>query len=428
MSESKHAIVEHAATPPIDRRAATSLFSKLRTARGQADPFPIYAELRSMGGITPAPWGGWVVTSFDLCDQVLRDRDWREPDSRWRARQGESTRWGALSSREMSRTLPTLNAPDHTRVRRSVGNMFDRSSLNDLRQSVAALTTGLLDRFEAHLRDGEADFHALVSEELPVATIGGWLGLPPSDYAYLRELTHDQVFTQELLPSASQLARSDAATAQLRDYFTDLVRRRRAAPGDDPVSTWIRTWDELESDRDAADQAVYFLALFVLLAALETTATLLSTTALLLLRYPMQWQWLRAHPDHVPAAVEEVLRYDSPTHVITRVAGRDLTLGGARIPQDRPVHLMVGAANRDPARHLDADLFNLHRKSAHLSFSGGVHYCLGAPLARLEAQMMVHGMLSRFPALSLVKEPTYAPRVAFRRILSLPVAPGLRDS
>jgi cytochrome P450 len=422
------AIVEPAVTPPIDHRASTSLFSRLRTAKGQADPFPIYAELRSMGGITRAPWGGYVITSFDLCDRVLRDRDWLEPDSGWRARQGESTRWGALSSREMSQTLPALNPPDHTRVRRSVGNMFDRASLKDLRRSVAGITTGLLDRFENQLHDGEADFHALVSEELPVETIGRWLGIPSADYAYLRELTHDQVFTQELLPSASQLARSNAATAQLRTYFVDLVRERRATPGDDPVSTWIRAWDELESDQDAADEAVYFLALFVLLAALETTATLLSTTALLLLRYPLQWQWLRAHPDHVPAAVEEVLRYDAPTHVVSRVASRDLTLAGMRIPEDRMVHLMVGAANRDPAKHLDADLFNLHRKSAHLSFSGGIHYCLGAPLARLEAQMMVHGMLSRFPALRLADEPVYAPRVAFRRILNLPVASGPRDS
>lgn len=422
------AIVEPAVTPPVDHRAATSLFSRLRTAKGQADPFPIYAELRSMGGITPAPWGGYVVTSFDLCDQVLRDRDWQEPDAEWRARQGASTRWGASSSQEMSRTLPSLNPPDHTRVRRSVGNMFDRKSMQGLRHSVAAIVRGLLDRFEERLHDGEADFHALFSEELPVAAIGNWLGLPTADHPHLRELTHDQVFTQELLPSATQLKRSNAATSQLRTYFMDLVRQRRRQPGNDPVSSWIRTWDGMESDQDAADEGVYFLALFVLLAALETTSTLLSTTVKLLLKYPMQWQWLRAHPDHVPAAVEEVLRYDAPTHVISRVAGRDLTLGGIRIAADRMVHLMVGAANRDPAKHLDAELFNLHRKSVHLSFSGGIHYCLGAPLARMEAQTMVQGMLSRFPALSLVKEPAYAPRVAFRRILTLPVAPGMRDS
>lgn len=376
-----------------------------------------------MGGISAAPWGGHLVTSFDLCDHVLRNRDWLEPDRAWRARQGAATRWDAPSSREMGRMLPSLNPPEHTRVRRAAGSMFGRADLHGLRHTVTDITRKLLDRFELRLRDGEADFGVLVGDELPVMTVGRWLGLPAADFPFLRELTHDQVFSQELLPSASQLARSDAATAQLRTYFTTLVRERRKSLGEDPVSSWIRTWDQLESDREKADEAVYFLACFVLLAALETTATLLNTMALLLIRHPMQWQWLRAHPDHAPAAVEEVLRYDAPTHVISRVAGRDLALGGLEIPADGMVHLMVGAANRDPDKHLDADLFDVRRRATHLSFSGGIHYCLGAPLARLEAEVLLQGMLSRFPSLRLAREPHWAPRVALRRFLSLPVAP-----
>jgi cytochrome P450 len=377
-----------------------------------------------MGKVVAAPWGGRLVTSFDLCDQVLRNRNWLEPDAEWRARQGGATRWSARSSREMSRTLPALNPPDHTRVRRSMGSMLDRASLQEMSRSVNAITAELLDRFAERLQDGEADLHAMVSEELPVATIGRWLHLPSSDFPRLRELTHEQVFAQELLPSASQLARSDAATAELRGYFMDLVRERRAHPGLDPVSTWIATWDQLESDRRTADEAVYFLALFVLLAALETTSSLLSTMALLLLKHPRQWAWLGTHREHVPAAVEEALRYDPPTHVISRVARTDCHIEGVEIRTDEMVHLMVGAANRDPAKHEDAELFNLHRKPGHLSFSGGIHYCVGAPLARLEAQALLHGLLSRFPRLTLTREPRWAPRVAFRRLLTLPVAVG----
>ncbi|WP_405591674.1 cytochrome P450 [Streptomyces sp. NBC_01190] len=414
--------MEPATTPHIDRRSVVSVFSRLRTSKGQTNPSPLYGELRTMGGIIPAPWGGYLVTSFDLCDQVLRDRDWLEPDARWRARQGEGTRWNAVSSREMSRTLAGLNPPDHTRVRRSVGTMFDRTALLALRTSISDITGGLLDRLAGRLHDGEADFHDLVSEELPVLTIGRWLGLPAADYPYLRELTHDQVFAQELLPSASQLARSDAATKQLRSYFTALVRERRGRPGADPISGWIRVWDAMEADREAADEGVYFLALFVLLAALETTSTLLSTMMWLLLKHQRQWDWLRAHPDHVPGAVEEVLRYDSPTHVISRVAAADGVLAGFPVAADEMVHLMVGAANHDPDKHLDAHLFDVRRRAAHLSFSGGIHYCLGAPLARLEAQTLLHGMLSRFPYATLVREPVWAPRVAFRRIMSLPIA------
>ncbi|WP_234425736.1 cytochrome P450 [Streptomyces kebangsaanensis] len=413
--------METAVSPPPDRRFAVSLFSRLRTAKGQANPFPIYAELRARGPVVAAPWGGHLVTGFDLCDRVLRNRDWLEPDARWREQQGDGTRWTAPSSREMSRTLPALNPPEHTWVRRSAG-MFDRTSLQEISGTVGRTTTRLLDTLGERLRDREADFNALVSEELPIATIGYWLGLPTADFPRLRELTHDQVFTQELLPSASQLATSDAATAELRAYFMELVRHRRAHPGEDPVSRWIATWDALESDQDKADEAVYFLALFVLLAALETTSTLLSTMTLLLLEHPRQWDWLTVHPDLVPAAVEESLRYDPPTHVISRVASQDCALGGVEIRKDEMVHLMVGAAHRDPARHEEPELFNLHRKPAHLAFSGGIHYCLGAPLARLEAQTLLRQLVGRFPGLTLVRRPAWAPRVAFRRPLNLDVA------
>ncbi|MDQ0793506.1 cytochrome P450 [Streptomyces sp. B1I3] len=408
-------------TPSYDRRASASLFSRLRTAKGQADPAPIYAELRSRGEITPAPWGGFLVTGFAACDQVLRSRDWLEPDRRWRERQGSGTRWNAPSSREMSNTLAALNPPDHTRVRRAAGT-FDRAAVELISRTVTRTTDQLLDSLSEQLRDGEADFAALVGERLPVATIGEWLGLPAADWPRLRRLTHDQVFTQELLPSASQLAASDAATAELRAYFTDLVGHRRLHPGDDPVSAWIRTWDSMEPDRDKADEEVYHLVLFFLLAALETTSTLLTTMTLLLVESPDRWNQVADRPDLVPGFVEETLRYDPPTHVISRVAAQDCALGGVRIRQDEMVHLMVGAAHRDPARHSDPERFDPLRKPGHLAFSGGIHYCLGAPLARLEAQILLRQLVRRLPRLTLVRRPSMAPRVAFRRLLNLDVA------
>lgn len=408
-------------TPSYDRRASASLFSRLRTARGQADPFPIYEELLSRGDVGLAPWGGTFVTSFALCDQVLRGRDWLEPDKEWRERQGPGTRWNASSSREMSNTLAALNPPDHTRVRRAAGT-FDRAAVEQIGRTVTRTTDRLLDSLAERLREGEADFVTLVGDELPVATIGEWLGIPSADWPRLRQLTHDQVFTQELLPSASQLAGSDAATAELRAYFTALVSERRAHPGDDPVSRWIATWDSLESDRDKADEAVYLLVLFVLLAALETTSTLLTTMTLLLVETPERWNMVADNPDLVPAFVEETLRYDPPTHVISRIAGQDSVLGGVEVGKGEMVHLMVGAAHRDSARHVDPHRFDPLRKPAHLAFSGGIHYCLGAPLARLEAQILLRQLIRRLPRLTLVRRPVMAPRVAFRRLLNLDVA------
>ncbi|HWU09974.1 MAG TPA: cytochrome P450 [Streptomyces sp.] len=408
-------------TPSSDRRASVSLFSRLRTAKGQADPFPLYEELLTRGEVSPAPWGGSLVTGFAVCDQVLRSRDWLEPDKHWRERQGSGTRWNASSSQEMSSTLAALNPPDHTRARRAAGT-FDRATVERIGRSVSRTTDQLLNTLAERLRDGEADFSALVGEELPVATIGEWLGLPAADWPRLRKLTHDQVFTQELLPSASQLAASDAATAELRAYFLDLVKSRRTRPGEDPVSRWIESWDSLEPDRDKADEAVYFLVLFVLLAALETTATLLTTMTLLLVESPARWDLVADRPGLVPAFVEETLRYDPPTHVISRVAAADCVLGGMEIRKDEMVHLMVGAAHRDPAKHREPGRFDPLRPPAHLAFSGGIHYCLGAPLARLEAQTLLRQLIRRLPRLTLVRRPTMAPRVAFRRPLNLDVA------
>ncbi|WP_299530320.1 cytochrome P450 [uncultured Streptomyces sp.] len=374
-----------------------------------------------MGDVVPAPWSGYFVTGYDTCNQVLRGRDWLAPDFAWQERQDDAKKWDALATREMTKTLSRLNAPEHTCQRRSLGNLFDRSTIQRLTPDVELHTARLLDTLGRELAYGAADFVNLVSEQLPISTIGSWLGIPESDYPHILNITHNQVHAQELLPTRKQLAVSAEATLQLREYFTTMVRERRANPGHDVLTGWIHTWDGMEPDREKADEILYRLTMFVTIASLETTATLLSAMVRLLLEDPARWAWLREHPEHVDDAVEEALRHEFPIQLNTRVAGRDTVLAGVPIPKDTMVHVMYGAANHDPRRNQDPHAFDILRKGSHLTFGGGVHYCLGAALARLEARTLLVQLLDRFPGLRTASAPVYASRMVFRRITSLSV-------
>lgn len=415
------------AVPTIsaDRRSIVSVLARLRTPRGQADPYPLYAELRSLGDVVPAPWGGHLVTSYELGNEVLRSRAWSVPDAEWRGRRSGDVRWDRPAVHSLSRTLSGLNPPEHTRQRSSLGNLFDRASLQALRTPVRRIVERAVDRLAAELAGGaEADFVPLVGEVVPVATVGHWLGIPAADRDLVRRLTHEHVHAGELLPTPSQLAVSDAASDGLRDYFTGLVQERRRRPSTDLLSGWIRTWDDIEPDRETADEALYHLAMFITMAALETTSTVLSGSVWRLDRTPGVRASLQADPELIPAAVEEILRYDPPIHVISRFTPEDTELGGHRIGRDEVVHVLVGSGNHDPAHFPDADAFDIHRTGPHLAFGGGAHYCLGAALARLELTALIEVLLQRLPGLRVSTPPVYAPRVVFRRLTELKVSGG----
>ncbi|MEH0394315.1 cytochrome P450 [Streptomyces sp. NPDC048556] len=411
-------------TATVDRRTVASLFSRLRTGKGQSNPRPLYAELRALGDIFPSPWGGHLVTSYALCDEVMRSRTWRVPDTEWRAGQANAARWNTPASLQTAKSLPMLNPPHHTKVRRSAGSMFDRAKLAEIEISIAKNVEKVLDVFEGELLKGPADFTSLVAEELPVRAIGEWLNLPSGDYSVLRSLTNDQTLSQEFFPSPSQLARADAAARGLQEYFTALVRERRARPGDDPVSSWIATWDTLEPDREKADAEAHSMAVFVIVAALETTEHLLSGMVRLLLEHPEQLERLRTHPEYIPHVVDETLRYDPAIHAISRTAPHDITLGGALVREGEMVQLMVGAAQHDPRQYENPEDFDVRRKPPHFGFGSGIHYCLGAPLARLEGSLLLASILRRLPRLRISEPPAWEPRVSFRRLNHLMVTPA----
>jgi cytochrome P450 len=297
-----------------------------------------------------------------------------------------------------------------------------------MRLSVEGVVERQLDALARALKEGPADFTEIVSEEIPVLTIGEWMGIPPSDYPLLRSLTHDQVFTQELFPTASEISISDAATARLRSYFSHLVSERRRTLGTDPISSWIHHWDAVEPG-EAADEAVRSLALFMVLAALETSSHLLANVVRLLIEHPQQCHELQDNADLVPDAIEEALRFDAPIHMITRIAATPTEVGGRLVNAGEIVHLMIGSAHHDPQHFNEPDQFDIRRRLdrkgpvGHLGFGAGIHYCLGNALARVEAEALLKALLRRrMTNLRIHTPPTWAPRVVFRRMTSLIVA------
>ncbi|MGW4603581.1 cytochrome P450 [Streptomyces sp. NPDC004532] len=406
-----------------DRRAVISVLRRLRSPEGQTNPLPLWEELRGMGDVVPAPWGGYFVTSYEACSQVLRGRTWLVPDINWQERQPDLERWHAPATQEMSHALSRLNAPTHTCQRRSLGNLFDRRTLEEMQPDIDDHVRQLLDALEEHLdTSGETDLVTTVSEQLPIRTVGHWLKIPDEHYGHILDFTHRQVFAQELLPTKSELEISARATLEMRAFFTDLIRQRRARPGNDVLSDWIRYWDALLHDDPAgADRTLYHLVMFVCIASLETTATLLSVAVWLLLQDPARWDWLRRHPEHIDDAIDEALRYDPPIHLNSRIAGDDTTLAGVPIAKDTMVHVLYGVAAHDPRRNPDPHTYDILRKGSHITFGGGAHYCLGAALARLEARTLLTHLLKRFPTLKLASGPTYASRMVFRRMTSLRV-------
>ncbi|GGS73828.1 cytochrome P450 [Streptomyces cinerochromogenes] len=406
-----------------DRRAVIPLLRRLRSDEGRADPLPVWDELRALGDVVPAPWGGYFVTGFDACNQVLRGRNWLVPDFDWQERRPDPARWREPATREMTRTLSRLNPPVHTAQRRALGNLFDRGTLEVLRPQIAGHVTGLLDRLDLRLRThGTAEFVTTVAEQLPIHTVGRWLAIPDEHHAHILDFTHRQVHAQELLPTKSELAVSAQATLEMRAFFTGLLAHRRAHPGNDVLSGWIRYWDaQYPDDRAAADQTLYDLTMFITIASLETTATLLTNAVWFLTRDPAVADWLRRHPEHIDDAIDEVLRYDPPIHLNSRFAADDTVLAGVPVAKDTVVHVLYGAANHDPRRNENPHVFDIRRKGGHLTFGGGAHYCLGAALARLEARQLLTQLLERFPTLRPATAPTYADRMVFRRVTSLRV-------
>jgi cytochrome P450 len=401
--------------------ATQGLLLQLLDPANRADPYRICAQFRDNGPFQLPGANVGVFSSYRDCDEVMR----HPSSSSDRLKSTMARR--AFESGTAPRPLGPpgflfLDPPDHTRLRKLVSKAFAPKVVNALQPDINSLVDGLLDRVA---EKGEFEVVEDLAHPLPVAVICRLLGVPLEDEPQFSRAS-------ALLPQALDpfVAFTGAvrdgfeermqAARWLREYFHGLIEERRARPGDDFISGLIAV--EESGDQLSHDEIISTCNL-LLIAGHETTVNLIGNAILAMLRNPIEWAALGADAGRAPAIVEETLRYDPPVQMVGRIAADDMTIGGIEVPAGDIMFLLLAAAQRDPAEFDRPDTFDPDRGTLrHLGFGRGAHYCLGAPLARLEAGAALSAVTARFPDARLDGEPLYKSNVTLRGLSELAVA------
>ncbi len=396
-----------------------SLLAELvATPEGRADPYPRYARLRAVAPVHHSAFGFWALSRYDDCQQLLRHPGVGKDFSGVVNALGLSDEERAAQDRfrnDRSNML-TTDPPDHTRLRGLVTRAFTPRTVETLRPRIVALVDELLDAFGTR----EVDVMDALAFPLPVTVIGEMLGVPAEDRPGLRPLVGAVTAVLELAVTPAALAEATAADIRLEEYFAALVAERRAHPRDDLLTRLIEAEDKGDQ---LSEHELISTSILLFAAGFETTTNLIGNGLLALLRHPDQLARLRTDRSLVRSAVEELLRYDSPVQIAVRTAYEDLSIGGHQIKAGSAVVALLGAANRDPARFGDPERLDVARdEGAPMSFGGGIHFCLGAALARLEGQIVLDRLLDRFATMELVgARPTHRDSLTLRGLVDLRV-------
>ncbi|MER6911250.1 cytochrome P450 [Streptomyces sp. NPDC000594] len=386
-----------------------------------ADPYPAYARLRETGRVHWfEPTRQWLVPHFADVSALLRDRRLGRT-YRHRFTHEEFGRTPPPAAHEPFHTLNDhgildLEAPDHTRIRRLVTKAFTPRTVAALEPTVRRLAAELVAGVRAA---GGGDLLADVAEPLPVAVIAEMLGIPESDRGLLRPWSADICGMFELSPSEETARRAVTASLEFSAYLRKLIAERRAEPGTDLISALIAAHDE--GDR-LSEQEMISTCVLLLNAGHEATVNTTAGGWWTLFRHPEQLAALRADHSLLPSAVEELMRYDTPLQMFERWVLDDIEIDGTVIPRGSELALLFGSANRDPARFTDPDRLDLARTdNPHITFGAGIHFCLGAPLARVELNASFGELLREAPTMRLVAEPEWQPGYVIRGLRELRV-------
>jgi cytochrome P450 len=388
------------------------------------NPFPVYSQLQDDD---PVHWSeslrSWVLTRYDDVRQVAMS-DVMSPDRLrpfYAQLKGERREILAEVMRYLSLWMVFRDPPEHTRLRRLVGTAFTPRSIEALADPVGRVVDQLLDALP---RNQSVDWAQQVAMPLPAYVILDLLGIPHQSYADLKAWSDElRAFVGSSRADPDRYNRARHGATQLAGFFREVIAARRAAPGEDFVSRMITARDEQGS---LSEDELVATCMLVLFAGHETTTHLLSNSANALLDHPDQLQRLRDNPALINPAVEEFLRYDGPSNAITRVVSADHEIGGKLLRSGDRVFAMVNAANRDPRRFDNPQGLDIARQNnRHLTFGFGLHFCLGAPLARLEAQLCFAGLIRRFGKIERAAgETEWIDSLAMRGLSRLPVQLG----
>jgi len=409
----------------------TELLAILGSAAGRADPYPHYARIRERTPLFRSSIGSWIVTRYADCQQVLRAPQFAKNDDEEALARIRVERWGIPAEEiaafmaffDARQSMLTLNPPDHTRLRGLVARAFTPNTVEALRPHVESLCDGLIATMAERAAGGApVDVMRELAFPFPVAVIGELLGVPTDDRPQFQGLVRTATALLEPMATLDDLRGARQARLVMEAYFRALVAERRRAPQPDLLSELIAVSDG--SDRLSEDEVIS-TAILLFAAGFETTTNLIGNGLLALVRHPDQLARLRASladATAVQRAVEELLRYDSPVQLDGRAVARPVELSGRRFEPGESVMTLLGAANRDPRRFTDPDRLDLARdEGPPMSFGSGIHYCLGAALARAEGQACFSRLVSRFATVELADEVSYRDSITLRGLTALPV-------
>jgi hypothetical protein len=389
----------------------------------RANPYPFYARLRTQA---PVHWdealGFWVLTRYADVAAAFND-------PRFSRAQGLMGGFKRLPEAEQkiaapvyhtyARSMPYTDPPYHTRLRGLVNKAFTPRVVERLRPYIQKVADELLDAVAAK---GRMEAIRDLAYPLPLIVIAEMLGLPVEDRQRFKKWSDDTFAILGVVRHSPELMHGAARSmAEMADYLTRLSQARRLQPKEDLLTALVAVVDE--GERLTQDELIANVAI-LLAAGHETTANLIGNGALALLQHPEQLRRLREAPALAAAAVDEIMRFDNPVQIVYRSAAEDVVLGNQRIGQGQIVNMILGAANRDPERFSDPDRFDITRdEGKHVGFGLGIHFCIGAPLARLEGQIAFTTLLRRFPNLRLADQALeWQEHPTFRGVKSLPLA------